>query len=352
LELKENVNLSDYTTISLGGNADYFAVCKRSEDVIEALKYSQKKILSVQILSGGSNIIFSDNGFRGLIIKNEIKGISKKTFNDHVSVNVGAGENLDEFVLYCVKNSYTGIECLSGIPGSVGAMPVQNVGAYGQETSELIESVKVIDRIDLNEKIFSNKDCLFGYRMSRFKKSDKDRYVILEVNFKFQKSKEPEIKYKALSEKLESDTDLKNLTSIKDKLLKIRETVISIRKDKSMVIDKSDVNSRSCGSFFMNPVLNEIDFKEFSEICNKAKLEFPFYKNEYDYKIPAAWLIENSGYRKGYRKDGVGISQNHTLALINIDGTSKELIELSEEIKKTVFNKFGILLLTEPEIIK
>ncbi|MFZ1322106.1 MAG: UDP-N-acetylmuramate dehydrogenase [Ignavibacteria bacterium] len=351
LKIKENVNLSEHTTISLGGDAKYFIVCKSSDEILEALDFAKKRSLPAQLISGGSNIIFPDKGFDGIVIKNNIKGISEKEKDDHVFITVGAGEELDNFVEYCVEKSYSGIECLSGIPGSVGAMPVQNVGAYGQETSEVLESVKVIDRNDLNLKTFSKEECQFGYRMSKFKSSDKDKYVIVEVNFKLHINKDPEIKYKALGERLNQNESFKNSDDVKSKLKIVRDTVISIRKEKSMVIDKADINSRSCGSFFMNPVLNENEFSEFSKLCNDLKTDFPFFKNDNNYKIPAAWLIENSGFPKGFRNGGVGISQNHTLALINIDGTTKELLELSEEIKNTVNNKFGIKLQTEPEII-
>ena len=354
MNIKENVKLSNHTTISLGGEAKYFAVCKSIDEILEALEFAQNNKLRIQLMSGGSNIIFTDNGFDGMIIKNDIKGISEKVNEDHVLISVGAGEELDEFVKYCVGKGYSDIECLSGIPGSVGAMPVQNVGAYGQETSEVLESIKVIDRNETdikNIKTFSNEECQFGYRMSRFKKSDKDRYIIVEVNFKLHINKLPEIKYKALGERLDQNDSFKNSDDIKSKLKIIRDTVISIRKEKSMVIDKNDINSRSCGSFYMNPVLNEDCFSKFSKVCSELQTEFPFYKSGNDYKIPAAWLIENSGFPKGYKKGGVGISQNHTLALINIDGTAKELLDLSDEIKSSVYNKFRIKLFTEPEII-
>lgn len=351
MEIKENENLSEYTTISLGGDAKYFTECKSIEEILEAFNFGEKNSLPVQIISGGSNIIFPDKGFEGLVIKNDIKGISEIVKDDHVLISVGAGEELDKFVEYCVSKGYSGIECLSGIPGSVGAMPVQNVGAYGQETSEVLESIKVIDRKDLSIKIFSKEECQFGYRMSRFKSSDKDMFVIVEVNFKLHINKDPEIKYTALGERLGKNETFKNSEDVKSKLKIIRDTVISIRKEKSMVIDKNDINSRSCGSFFMNPVLNENEFSDFSKICKQLNSEFPFFKIGKDHKIPAAWLIENSGFPKGYNIGGVGISQNHTLALINIDGTAKELLNLSEEIKNSVFSKFGIKLFTEPEII-
>ncbi|MBK8983411.1 MAG: UDP-N-acetylmuramate dehydrogenase [Ignavibacteria bacterium] len=351
MDIKKNVKLSDHTTIALGGTASYFISCKSPDEIIEALKLSAEKNLQVQVMSGGSNIVFPDSGFQGVVISVDIKGITFNKNGDDIFVIAGAGENLDGLISECIKHGYAGIECLSGIPGSAGAAPIQNAGAYGQEIADVLEYVSVIDRSDLSFKKFTNPECGFSYRQSRFKKEDADKFIITEICIRLSEVNLQEIKYRALNERLSGIQDFEKTKDIKEKLNTIRNTVIEIRKEKSMVLDKSDINSRSCGSFFMNPVLNENEFNEFRNNISKQHSEFPFYKSGNEFKIPAAWLVENSGFEKGYVKKGVGISSNHSLALINISGTSAGLIQLSEEIQNAVKIKFGISLIPEPVII-
>lgn len=348
----ENVLLSEFTTIKLGGNAKYFISCKSNEDIISGLKFASENNLPIQVLSGGSNIVFSDKGYDGLIIKIDIKGIELNEEGSNVYVNVKAGEEWDDVVKFCIERSLTGIECLSGIPGSTGATPVQNVGAYGQEVKDVLESVAAIDRRSMEIVTFKNADCNFGYRQSRFKNEDKDRYIITEVQLLFNKNNQPEIRYTELQKFIDSKKYTEREYSLKDKLTQTRNAVLELRKGKSMLIDLNDPNSRSCGSFFMNPVLNEEDFKKFMERAEYLnKVQIPVFRSGEKYKISAAWLIENAGYYKGYIKGSVGISEKHSLALININGNTKELLVLSEEIEKKVFEKSGIKLKKEPVIV-
>lgn len=348
MKVYENVSLSSKTTIALGGKAKYFIECFSNEDIISAVEFSKSKNLPFYILSGGSNIIFPDNDLNIVIINILSKGISKTENENEVIIECDAGENWDSFVEYCISKGLSGVECLSGIPGSVGATPFQNVGAYGQEVKDVINSVKCIDNENFETKIFANEDCEFDYRQSRFKGKDKGKYIITSVVFSFQKNKEPGIKYPELQRQIESIPEFKNTKDLIEKLSIIRNTVISIRKSKSMVLDSNDLNSRSCGSFFMNPVLTETDFKNFINIFQN--LNPPHFKSKDKYKIPAAWLIENSGFSKGFRYKGVGISENHSLALVNYEGTSEQIKELSSEIINTVKDKFNIRLHPEPEI--
>jgi len=351
LDIKENVNLSDHTSIGLGGTASYFISCKSVDEITEALKFSSGKNLPVQIMSGGSNIVFPDSGFPGVVISVDIKGIIFKKIGNDIIAIAGAGESLDGLISECIKNGYAGIECLSGIPGSAGAAPVQNAGAYGQEIADVLEYVSVIDRSDLSFKKFTNPECGFSYRQSRFKKEDADKFIITEICIRLSINNISEIKFSGLKERFSKIQDFEKTKDIKKKLNTIRNTVLEIRKEKSMVIDKSDANSRSCGSFFMNPVLNENEFNEFKNMISKQYPEFPFYKSGNEFKIPAAWLVERSGFEKGFVKNGVGISSNHSLALINISGTSAGLIQLSEVIQNAVKIRFGISLIPEPVII-
>lgn len=351
MDIKKDVILSDYTTIGIGGKAKYFFSCNAVNDIYVALEFAKKNKLKVQVLSGGSNIIFQDSGYDGLVLKIDLKGIEINEEENHVYIKVKSGESWDEFVRMTIDNSLSGAECMSGIPGSVGATPIQNVGAYGQEVKDIIHSVTAIDRNTLDKIIFDNNDCGFNYRTSRFKTEDKDKYIITEVTFLFQKHKEPEIKYPELQNHIQSNIDLNSVLNLKDKLTEIRKAVISLRKKKSMITNKHDPNSKSCGSFFMNPVLTSIEFTEFRLRVNPVFKDFPFFKTGNEYKIPAAWLVEQSGFNKGYIKEGAGISENHSLAIINRNGTAKDVLSLAEDIEKKVFEKFGIKLIKEPVVI-
>jgi UDP-N-acetylmuramate dehydrogenase len=353
MNFQRDILLSDLTTIKLGGKAKFFYKCKSIEDLKHCLRYAINENISLQVIGGGSNIIFPDEGFNGIVIKIDIKGIELDESNDDsVIVKVGAGETWDDFVKLCIDKNLAGIECLSGIPGSVGATPIQNVGAYGQEVSETIVSVTALNRGSLEIVRFENKTCNFSYRHSKFKNEDKDKFIITEVTFKLNNLGEPKMKYTEIQKKVEALDNYNSLKRGKEKLSAVRNIVLETRKSKSMVIDKNDPNTISCGSFFTNPILSEKEFEMFEKICEKNKLSFPSLKTPDGFKIQAAWLIENSGFYKGFRKWGAGISENHSLALINCGGSTKELLELAEDIKSTVYNKFNIRLEKEPIIIR
>jgi len=285
--------------------------------------------------------------FDGIVMKISTKGITEIIRNGNVFLTVKAGESWDGLVNYAVASGLQGIECMSGIPGSVGATPVQNVGAYGQEVKDVITSVTAIDWDSLKTITFSNEECNFSYRCSRFKSNDAGRFIITEVTFKLNKNKTPEIKYPELEKIILNDKDFEASDSVKDKLMIVRNTVINLRKSKSMIIDEKDPNSRSCGSFFTNPVLNE---NEFNKLKSRVS-DFPFFKTDKGYKVPAAWLIENSGFRKGFKLKGAGISEKHSLAVINCGGNTSDILNLANKIEESVFIKFGIRLIKEPVII-
>ncbi|MBV6477649.1 MAG: UDP-N-acetylenolpyruvoylglucosamine reductase [Ignavibacteria bacterium] len=347
LNFKFNEPLSHHTTISSGGIAKKFICCEDDETIIESIKYSQAHSEIIQIISGGSNIIFHDRMFDGIVMKISTKGITEIIRNGNVFLTVKAGESWDGLVNYAVASGLQGIECMSGIPGSVGATPVQNVGAYGQEVKDVITSVTAIDWDSLKTITFSNEECNFSYRCSRFKSNDAGRFIITEVTFKLNKNKTPEIKYPELEKIILNDKDFEASDSVKDKLMIVRNTVINLRKSKSMIIDEKDPNSRSCGSFFTNPVLNE---NEFNKLKSRVS-DFPFFKTDKGYKVPAAWLIENSGFRKGFKLKGAGISEKHSLAVINCGGNTSDILNLANKIEESVFIKFGIRLIKEPVII-
>lgn len=341
------VKLSDFTTIKLGGESDKFVECSSDKDLLNAVSYATENRLPFHVLGGGSNTIFPDNGYSGVIIYVNTKGIEKS--GDLFSVK--AGERWDDFVSYSVSLGYSGIECLSGIPGSVGATPIQNVGAYGAEVSNVIETVKAIEVSTLKTVEFKNAECGFSYRDSRFKSADKNRFIITEVVFRLNPSGIPDIKYKELDDYLGTYHGVNSLNIDKGTLSIVRDAVINIRKKKSMVYDENDRDSHSCGSFFTNPVLNSAEFESFIALCKSMNLEPKSYRAGEKYKISAAWLIEKSGFEKGYTVNGIGFSNKHSLAIVYRGGTSGELLKFSEKVMETVNNKFKVKLEREPVVV-
>lgn len=339
MKLKRNIFLALLSTIRLGGRAEFFSECKTIADLKASLDFGKQNNFRTHILGEGSNTLFADDGFDGLVIKIALEGIKIETSGDNVLVTAAAGENWDKLVERTVESQLTGIEALSGIPGTVGATPIQNVGAYGQEVSQTIVSVKALDRQTLKLVQFNNRDCQFSYRCSRFKTIDKDRYIIVAVVFRLKSNKAPQINYNQVAKRL------KPLKS--PMVVDIRRAVLALRREKSMVLDEKDPNSRSLGSFFINPIIST---KKFRDLTNRYQ-GIPYFENGENIKIPAAWLVEQAGFYKGYQENGVGISENHALALINIHGSTKSLLDLASKIGQKVEDQFGIKLAVEPEIV-
>ncbi|MBI5471953.1 MAG: UDP-N-acetylmuramate dehydrogenase [Ignavibacteriae bacterium] len=346
-----NVALANHTTIKLGGTAKYFLECRSTAELLSALEYARKNRVRTHILGGGSNTIFCDKGFDGLVIKIGLRGVQFIRDGERVKMVVAAGENWDDFVSLCVTNGLTGVECLSGIPGLVGATPIQNVGAYGQEVSGTIESVKAIQRDALHERTFFRDDCMFGYRQSRFNTGDQDAFVITEVTFRLRSSIDPEIKYPELRRFIDATVAWQSLRSASERIAIVRNAVIALRNSKSMVIDEADPNARSVGSFFKNPVLSKDEFANVQKRCGAAGISVPSFPAGEKVKIPAAWLVENAGFTKGFRSGGVGVSTKHSLALVNHNGTAAELLALAETISMKVKEKFGVTLEREPVVV-
>lgn len=336
MEIEENIPLAPLTTLKIGGPARYFVRASSEEELIEAVAYASTHSLPLFVLGGGSNILVSDAGFDGLVIQIAIRGISA---SDHGSFAVGAGEDWDGFVEHAVNHNFAGIECLSGIPGLVGGTPVQNVGAYGQEVSTTIRVVRCFDRTTQTIAELANEGCGFSYRRSIFNSTERDRYIVLSVEFGLVPEGEPLLVYKDLVE---------HFQHCEPSLLKVRQAVLKIRRAKSMVIDPEDPNSRSAGSFFKNPVVERSVF----EIIKTEFDRVPHFDAGDMVKIPAAWLIENAGLHKGFRLGNAGISSNHTLALINCgSATAAEMIALKNLIQNHVAERFGIALEPEPIMV-
>lgn len=342
LDVQKNVTLAPLTTLKIGGPARYFVRAGSEEIVIKALQFADERALPVFILGGGSNVLVSDDGFSGLVLQVVLKGMASEPNapnSNSVRLTVGAGEDWDEFVAYCVAQNLAGVECLSGIPGFVGGTPVQNVGAYGQEVSETIVSVRCFDTKRQEIVTLSNSECGFTYRTSIFNSSERGRYIVLGVTFELAKDGGAKIVYKDLVE---------HFADRSPSLSDVREAVLTIRRAKSMVIDLDDPNSRSAGSFFKNPVVTWDKCREVERSFDRV----PHFAFGDRVKIPAAWLIEKAGFHKGFTLGNAGISTNHTLALINRgDATAAEMIALKEMIQEAVTEKFGIALEPEPVFI-
>lgn len=343
---RKNVCLSELTTIGLGGPASLVADCSSVAQLTEFLTYADQNALPFMILGGGSNVVFPDAGFPGLVIRIAMKGIDIRIQGDSAEITAAAGEEWDPIVLLSVQKGLAGFECLSGIPGLVGATPIQNVGAYGQEVSETIVLVEALDTDSRTMTTFSREECRFGYRQSRFKGDERGRYLITSVRFRLQVGGKPAIRYDELRKQLQAVRD--------PDLLTVRNTVLSLRRRKSMLIDPLDPNSRSVGSFFVNPVIPEEEYRaleqQWARDGNKGSI--PFFPDAAGrVKVPAGWLVEHSGFSRGLRRGRVGISTNHALALVNLGGSTVELLTLADEIKRSVHRRFSILLEHEPTII-
>lgn len=341
LKIEENVPLAPLTTLKIGGTARFFVRAETENQVIEAMNFAEENDFPVFVLGGGSNVLIADKGFDGLVLQIALMGIEVK----ENLVTAQAGEDWDEFVGFCVKRKLAGIECLSGIPGLVGGTPIQNVGAYGQEVSETIKIVRVYDRKSKEILELNTEDCKFSYRASLFNTIEKNRFIVLAVTFLLNENGKPKIVYRDLLEFFDGK---------RPSLKQTREAVCEIRARKAMLVRQGGLDSNSAGSFFKNPIISNEHFSKIVENTAKTGIEkvphFPV--DEQSVKIPAAWLIENSGFQKGFQKGRAGLSTKHTLALTNRgNATAQEILDLKNEIQRKVKEKFHIELVTEPVFI-
>ena len=344
----ENVDLAPMTAVGLGGSARYFVRWSDPAAIRDTLSWAREEGVAVQVIGGGSNILFPDRGFGGVVARVEIAGVKLVRNNGSVTIVAGAGESWDELVSRSVEAGLGGLECLSGIPGLVGATPIQNVGAYGQEVKDCIVQVEAIDRTSLETIRFSNAECDFGYRASRFKTKDRNRYVITRVTYCLVDPGRPQLRYPELARTIRSELAFGDDVEGVEAMSMVRSAVLKLRRSKSMVLDPGDENSRSMGSFFLNPV---VDADVLLALRAQLGEDLPAFETDDGYKLPAAWLVERSGFAKGHRRGGVRISANHALALVNCGGTSSDLIRLAEEIQRAVFEISGIRLEPEPVIL-
>lgn len=338
MKITENQSLKELTTFKIGGPARFFCVVSNEDELIEAIGFSKKHKLPIFILGGGSNILVSDKGFDGLVIKVEIKGIKYEENGNSVKATVGAGENWDEFVSDAVDRGYGGIENLSLIPGTVGASPVQNIGAYGSEVKDTIESVYILDVKDDEYKTFSNSECDFSYRDSIFKK-EKGRYVVLSVNFNLAKDSKLNLTYKDVQEyfsrRQNSNPSLKQ----------VRNAILDIRTNKLPNLQEYG----TAGSFFKNVIVSQAKAKE---VLAKYPEIIIHSINEKKVKIPLAWILDNICGFRGKRKGNVGVYKNQALVIVNYgNATSEEVTELAQEMVDSVYAKTGIEIFPEVEYV-
>lgn len=348
--IREGIQLAPLTTIRLGGAARYFARCRTVAAVKEALALAQRRGWPVHVLGGGSNTVFSDGGFAGLVLQVALRGVELSRMGLHVHVRAQAGEPWDPLVRRCVAQRLAGLECLSGIPGLVGAAPLQNVGAYGQQVADTIVRVRALDRMTLREIAFTASECGFAYRHSRFKGADHGRYVILDVTFRLQPEGAPLLRYQPLVAMLSSS---RGRRSDHPDLADVRRAVLTLRRRKSMIVRAEDLHSRSCGSFFINPVLAH---SAWHSLVRRYRArggvdDVPAFPAGRDVKVPAAWLVEHAGFTRGQRRGSVGISPNHALALVNYGGTTRELLALARAVERAVEKRFGVRLVREPVVV-
>ncbi len=342
MQVQQNYSLKRYNTFGIDVYAKYFSEFRSVNDLQEALLSTANSQLPALVLGGGSNILFTKD-FNGFVLKNDIPGISMISENiDFVYIKAGAGVSWHSFVMYCVNNNYGGVENLSLIPGNVGASPMQNIGAYGVEIKDFFYELEAFHLDEKITQLFSAKDCEFGYRESVFKKKLKDQYAILNVTYRLNKKPEFNISYGAIEEELKK-MNVENLSvkSVSDAVIKIRT---------SKLPDPNVIGN--AGSFFKNPVIKNHELQQLQELKQLPVQNIPFYKIDKDhFKIPAGWLIERCGW-KGYRKNDAGCYDKQALVLVNYGKASgQEIFQLSEEIKFSVKEKFGIVLETEVNII-
>ena len=347
LQIKRNVSLAPLTTLELGGTASSFAEVDSIDMAKEAIRWAGRHDQPVAIVGGGSNLVVADEGFAGLALLIVMRGIEISREGETIRVSAAAGEPWDEFVAMMVAEDLGGLECLSGIPGCVGATPIQNVGAYGQDVAAVVEAVRVLDLTSLEERTLAPESCGFGYRTSTFREFP-GRFLVTSVIYGLNRAGRPKVEYRELRRAL-------GIGGASASMADVRGAVLDLRRTKSMVVEAEDPNRRSVGSFFVNPVVDGVTLASLDERVRasgalSATDSLPtFQAGEGLFKLSAAWLIEKAGFAKGMRRGSVGISSAHALAIVHHGGgTTAELIALVRDIREGVWRQFDIELQPEP----
>ncbi len=345
MHIKENHSLAPFTTFRIGGPARWFVEAASEQEIVEAAEWARSRGVPLFVLGGGSNLLVADSGFPGLMLHVGLKGIER---NGEL-FRVAAGEPWDNCVEQTLAVNCAGLECLAGIPGTVGGAPVQNVGAYGQEVASVIERVRAFDLETQEFTEFQNAECGFAYRHSRFNSTGRGRFVVTRVDYRLKPGGAPTLRYAELQRTMETSRSTSGEPSLKE----VAEAVRQIRRSKGMLLVDGDPDCRSAGSFFKNPVVtDELLQKIASQSVPPRFPAGPDSENAGRVKIPAAWLIEQAGFAKGYTMGNAGISSRHTLALINLgSATAAEILALANKIAAAVEARFGIRLEREPVLV-
>jgi len=342
MRARTDVPLAPLTTLRVGGNAKRLVAIERAGDVAPAVRDAEARGEAIFVLGGGSNVVIGDAGFPGVVLQMETRGVSAQRADVRSIVDVDAGEPWDAFVERAVNEGWGGIACMSGIPGLVGATPIQNVGAYGQEVSETIVGVRAYDREAGRPVELDPASCGFGYRTSAFKRSD--RWIVTHVTFAFERSSETVVRYAELAAALNARTGQRVSSRL------VRTAVLALRRSKGMVLDADDPDSVSAGSFFTNPI---VDAEAVAKIEERAGESPPrFDAGHGRSKLPAAWLVEHAGFAKGWSLGRACISRKHALAIVNRGGaTASELVTAARAIRDGVRTRFGVVLEPEPVFV-
>ncbi len=349
IQIQEQVPLAPFTTLGIGGSARLFCEARTEAEIAEAAQLARDRSLPLFVLGGGSNLLVSDAGFDGLVMRVAVKSTKEHREGNNVLLEAGAGENWDSFVLYAVERGYAGIECLAGIPGDVGGTPVQNVGAYGQEVAETIAKVRAYD-LETREFVdLDHEACRFGYRRSLFNADARGRYIVTSVIYKLRFNAEPALRYADVKRYFASQIERGEQPTLRQ----VCDGVRSIRELKGMLAGQGGPDGQSAGSFFQTPVVASSLVPQIAQSAGCPTQEVPQYAaGEGKVKLAAAWLVEQSGFHKGFAMGRVAISSRHTLALINLgDATAAELIALRDTVTNAVQDKFGIALEQEPVML-
>ena len=335
----EHIPLAPHCTLRIGGPARYLVEATDEAAVAEAVQWAAARKLPVRVLGGGSNLVIADEGVDGLVLKIGLRGVTVHEMAGAVEVTAAAGEPWDAFVRHTVERGWAGLECLSGIPGLVGATPIQNVGAYGQEVSDTLASVRALDRESGRVVTLAPSDCGFGYRDSLFKSRVPGRYVVLAVTYRLVPGGAPYLGYADIAHEIGTTSP---------PLSTVRETVIRVRRAKSMVLDPGDPNVRSCGSFFLNPIVDPASLAAID--ARAAGLAMPrWLQPDGRVKLSAAWLIERAGFTRGQADGPVGLSTRHTLAIVCHDGAhARDVAAFARRVRAGVEERFGVRLQPEP----
>jgi len=328
--------------MGVGGPARFFVEVQDEAAVLAALEWARGRGVPLYVLGGGSNLVVGDEGIEALVVKIALRGIDTHEADGAVELTAAAGEPWDVLVARTVERGWAGLESLSGIPGLVGATPMQNVGAYGQEVSETVTVVRALDTSTGSIVSFKNRECRFTYRDSLFRSGEPGRYVVLSVSYRLRPNGRAAVRY------ADVEKDLAARGVATPSLADVRASVIAIRRSKSMVLDSQDENRRSCGSFFTNPIIPSAELAAVKSRAGDPSMpRWPLPGGQV--KLSAAWLIERAGYARGHADGPVGLSTRHALAIVAHDGARAcDVVAFARRVQAAVAERFGVRLTPEP----